>query len=82
MFNLSEWLGTTSSMALSNTYHPGNSRGIGPASQRVGLSIAWDMGSDVLREFWPEIVHKLKLPFRERDHQLVHIEHAAPKTGR
>jgi hypothetical protein len=37
-----------------------------------GLSIAWDMGFDVLREFWPEIVHKLKLPFRERDHQLAH----------
>lgn len=82
MFNFSEWLGTTSSVVLSNTYHPGNSRGIRPASRRVGLSIAWDMGFDVLREFWPEIVHKLKLPFRERDHRLVHIDHAAPETGR
>lgn len=62
MFNFSEWLGTTSSMLLSNTYHPGNSRGIGAASQRVGLSIAGDMGFDVLREFWPEIVRKLKFP--------------------
>ena len=73
MFNFSEWLGTTASVALGNTYHPGRSRGIGPASQRVGVSIANDMGFDVLREFWPEIVHKLKLPFKERDHhQLVH----------
>jgi hypothetical protein len=68
MFNFSEWLGTSSSVTLSNTYHPGNSRGLQPAARRVGLSIASDMGFDVLREFWPEIVKKLKLPFRERDH--------------
>ena len=73
MVNFSEWLGTSSSVALSNTYHPGNSRGLQPAARRVGLSIASDMGFDVLREFWPEIVHKLKLPFRERDHQLDQI---------
>jgi hypothetical protein len=75
MFNFSEWLGTISATALSNTYHPGNSRGAGPACRRVGVSIAWDMGFDVLREFWPEIVHKLKLPFKERDHQLAHTDH-------
>jgi hypothetical protein len=68
MFNFSEWLGTSSSVILSNSYHPGNSRGLQPAVRRIGLSIASDMGFDVLREFWPEIVHKLKLPFRERDH--------------
>ncbi len=77
MFNFSEWLGTASSAALSNTYHPGNSRGLGPASRRVGLSIAGDMGFDVLREFWPEVVHKLKLPFKGRDHQLVRMDHEA-----
>ena len=81
MFNFSEWLGTTSSVLLSNTYHPGNSRGIGQASRRIGVSIAWDAGFDVLREFWPEIVHRLKLPFRERDHSLIHTDHAAPGAG-
>jgi hypothetical protein len=80
MFNFSEWLGTTSSMLLSNTYHPGNSHGIGAASQRVGLTIAGDMGFDVLREFWPEILRKLKLPFRERDHQPIQANHQAPGT--
>lgn len=70
MFNFSEWLGTVSSVALSNTYHPGNKRGVGPAAQRTGISIASDMGFDVLREFWPEIIHKMKLPFRSRDEQL------------
>jgi len=67
MFNFSEWLGTVSAAALANTYHPGNKRGAGPLAQRSGISIASDMGFDVLREFWPEIVHKLKLPFRSRD---------------
>jgi hypothetical protein len=49
---------------LSNTYHPGNDRSVASASQRVAVNIASDAGFDVLREFWPEIVHKFKLPFR------------------
>ena len=65
MFNFSEWLGTTSSTVLSNTYHPGNERGFGPAAQSVGFSVLQDMGFDVLREFWPEISRKFKLPFRD-----------------
>jgi len=82
MPNFSEWLGTTSSVVLSNTYHPGNSRGAGAVSRRVGVSIAWDMGFDVLREFWPEIVHKLRLPFIQRDHAPVQMNHAASETRR
>lgn len=68
-FNFSEWLGTTASTALSNTYHPGNRRGAGPASESIALSIGTDMGFDVLREFWPEIIRKFKLPFREPQEQ-------------
>jgi hypothetical protein len=64
MPNYSQWLGTASAVALANAYHPGNTRGVGPAAQRVGLSIAQDIGFDVLREFWPEISRKLNLPFR------------------
>jgi preprotein translocase subunit SecA len=64
MFNLSEWLGTTSTVVVSNTYHADNQRGFAPAAQRVGYSILQDMGFDVLREFWPEISRKFKLPFR------------------
>lgn len=65
MFNFSEWLGTTSAVVLSNTYHPGNERGFVPAAQAVGFSVIQDVGFDVLREFWPEISHKFKLPFRD-----------------
>jgi len=63
-FNYSEWLGTVSAVALSNTYHPGNDRGVGPAAGRIAVNIASDAGWDVLREFWPEVVHKLRLPFK------------------
>jgi hypothetical protein len=64
MFNYSEWFGTVSSKAVSNLYHPGNPRGFGPTAERVSLSVASDMSWDVLREFWPEVARKFKLPFR------------------
>lgn len=69
MFNFSEWVGTVSAVVLANTYHSGNQRGLGAAARRSGISISSDMGFDVLREFWPEVVHKIKLPFRTRDEQ-------------
>lgn len=64
MFNFSEWLGTTSAVVLSNVYHPGNQRGVAPAARLIGYSILEDAGFDILREFWPEIAHKFRLPFR------------------
>jgi len=64
VFNFSEWLGTSSAVALSNVYHPDNKRGFSPAAQQVGYSMLADSGFDILREFWPEIARKLKLPFR------------------
>ncbi len=67
MFNFSEWLGTASSKALSNTYHPGNRKGFGPACERVAISVSTDVGFDILREFWPEIVRKFRLPFRQAE---------------
>ncbi len=67
IFNFTEWLGTTSSVALADVYHPGLAPGVGPAAQRVGINIASDMGFDVLREFWPEVARKFKLPFRDEN---------------
>ena len=65
MFNFSEWLGTVSVITLSNVYHPGNERGFAPTARQVSYSITEDIGFDILREFWPEISHKFKLPFRD-----------------
>jgi hypothetical protein len=64
MFNFSEWLGTVSAISLSNVYHPGNERGFVPTAEGLGFSLLNDMGYDLLREFWPEISHKFRLPFR------------------
>jgi hypothetical protein len=69
MPNYSEWFGTASAVALSNAYHPGNERGVGSAGRRVAYSLIQDIGFDVLREFWPEISRKFKLPFRG-DHEI------------
>jgi hypothetical protein len=66
-FNYSEWFSTVSSKLVSNLYHPGNPRGFGPTASRVGFSVANDMAWDVLREFWPEITHKFRLPFRTQN---------------
>jgi hypothetical protein len=66
IFNLTEWLGTTSGVLVSSQLHPGNQRGFGPVAQQVGYSVMADMGFDVLREFWPEIARKFKMPFRDR----------------
>jgi len=65
-FNYSLWLGTISAFSLSNVYHPGNKRGFSPTAESVGFSFANDVGFDVLREFWPEVSRKFKLPFRDQ----------------
>lgn len=72
MFNFSEWLGTASAVVLSNTYHPDNRRGFAPAAERVGYSFLQDMGFDVLREFWPELSRKFKLPLRGEPDLVTH----------
>lgn len=70
-FNYSEWLSVSSTTALHNIYHPGNHRGFGPTAGRAGITIGTDAGFTVLREFWPEISRKLKLPFRRQPEQRV-----------
>ncbi len=65
-FNMSEWLGTSSAVWLSNAYYAGGPRGFAPEARQVTYAVLQDVGWDVLREFWPEIAHKLKMPFRDR----------------
>jgi len=64
MFNYSEWLGTATSAALSTYYHPNADRGFSPIATQVGFAVVQDMGFDVLREFWPDIARKFRIPFR------------------
>lgn len=79
MFNFSQWLGTASTVALSNTYHPDNQRGFAPAAEQVGYSILQDAGFDVLREFWPEISRKFRLPFRGESEPASHEANPATR---
>jgi hypothetical protein len=67
MFNFSEWLGEISGKSLSNLYHPGAQRGFAPAAEGIGYDVAMDIGFDELREFWPEVARKLRLPFRDQN---------------
>jgi len=62
MFNFSEWVGTATVLSLSNLYHPGNQRGFGPTAEMLSYNILEDMGFDIVREFWPDIAHKFRLP--------------------
>lgn len=64
MFNFSQWLGTSSAVALSNVYTPDNRRGFAPSAERITYGVANNIGFDVLREFWPEIARKFRLPLR------------------
>jgi hypothetical protein len=67
MFNYSEWLGEVSAISISNLYHPGARRGVAPAARMLATDVALDIGYDELREFWPEIARKFKLPFRDQN---------------
>jgi hypothetical protein len=67
MFNFSEWLGEISGTSIGNLYHPGNERGVLPAARNIAIDVALDIGFDELREFWPEVARKLRLPFRDQN---------------
>jgi hypothetical protein len=51
-------------ITLSNYYHPGNQFRVGPTAAVFSYNILTDMGFDVLREFWPDVTKKLRLPLR------------------
>jgi hypothetical protein len=67
MPNFSEWLGEISGTSIGNLYHPGAERGVAPAAENIAVDVAMDIGFDELREFWPEIARKLRLPFRDQN---------------
>jgi hypothetical protein len=57
-FNTSEVLGNGIVASIGNFYYP-DSRGFGDTAQRMGTQIATDALSGVLKEFWPDIKHRL-----------------------
>jgi hypothetical protein len=67
MFNFSEWLGSASTASVADLYHPDNKPGVAPVAEAAAFGMLQDIGWDVVREFWPEIARKMKLPFRGQD---------------
>jgi hypothetical protein len=53
-FNLSEVLGNSTAVAISNLYYPDN-RSFGSNAGKVGLQIGVDMASNILKEFSPDL---------------------------
>ncbi len=64
--NISLWAAVASTAAIEPLYHPGLERGFRQPAERAATALGISMGWDVAKEFWPEIVRKLKLPFHER----------------
>jgi hypothetical protein len=55
-FNYSEVGGALAAAAISNyTYHPQSDRGFGNVSETWGTQIGFDVGTYMLKEFWPDI---------------------------
>lgn len=55
--NFSELLGNSTAVAISNAYYPAN-RDVSDAVSKLGTQLGLDMASNVLKEFWPDILHK------------------------
>lgn len=65
-FNGSEILGAASAAAIGNAYHPSEDRTLSGNASTFGTDILVDTFSNVVKEFWPDIEHKLhwkQLPF-------------------
>jgi hypothetical protein len=77
--NSSELLGTLSSVSLANAYYPASYRGFGDTMSRFGGALLSDAGSNVLREFWPDIARVFR---RHEPKKLKKIEQKIPRKVR
>lgn len=59
-FNWSKLLASTSSAALSNAYYPAENRGLRLTAWRIGWSYVSEIGTNTLKEFWPDVARKLR----------------------
>ena len=53
-FNFSEVLGNSADAAISNAYYP-DTRTVSDNFEKLGISLATDAFSNVLKEFWPDV---------------------------
>jgi hypothetical protein len=65
-FNYSEVLGNATGVAISNLYYP-DGRNAADNVLRLGEQIGVDSISQVLKEFWPDVKHRLFQRHKEPD---------------
>jgi hypothetical protein len=57
-FNFSEVIGNSTAIAISTAYYSDN-RTASDAVSKLGIQLGVDMGSNVLKEFWPDFERRL-----------------------
>jgi hypothetical protein len=58
-FNYSEVLGNSTAVAISSAYYP-DQRRAADAVSKLGVQLGVDMGSNILKEFWPDLKRKFR----------------------
>jgi hypothetical protein len=58
-FNNSEIEGNLLAASIANLYYPAADRSLGDTLQKFGINVLSDAGFNVLREFWPDMKHKV-----------------------
>lgn len=58
-FNNSEIEGNLIAASLANLYYPSGNRSLGDTMNKFGINVVSDSGFNVLREFWPDMKHKV-----------------------
>ena len=56
-FNYSEWLGNSTAVAISNAYYR-DQRSAGSSISKLTMQVGVDALGNVLKEFWPDLLHK------------------------
>ncbi len=59
MFNIPEFAGNATAIAISNTYYPAADRSFSSSFNNYGLQLGLDAFGNELKEFWPDIHHYL-----------------------
>src|SRR3954453_17147024 len=68
-FNFSEIVGNSTAVAISNLYYSDN-RTASDAVSKLGIQIGFDMASNVLKEFWPDVARKFN--WASHQHAIAH----------
>jgi hypothetical protein len=68
VFNVPEFAGNATAIAISNLYYPAADRGFSASANNWGVQMALDAFGNELKEFWPDI-HS-RLPKRRSSHRV------------